>query len=199
MKLTFDWNCVIEVENDQPQANAVSDLVAAHRKGELKVAVLAASASENTKSKEMPQTATHFQDRLDNLGWSDLPLVPVPCVIGLIFIGSSFPIDDGPKFERKIDELWQIIAPSIPREPKDNFPDAMSIDDNWLQSKALSKWRNAWCDVISAYSHIHAKRDIFVTNNLKDFQKHSRKLASLGMKHISSADNTVSLITSLEG
>ena len=46
------------------------------------------------------------------------------------------------------------------------------------QKEALSKWRNVWCDVISAYSHIHDSRDIFVTNNTKDFEERNRILQS---------------------
>ena len=37
MKLTLDWNCVIEVEEQRHQASCVVDLVKAHRSGERKV------------------------------------------------------------------------------------------------------------------------------------------------------------------
>lgn len=75
MKLTLDWNCVIEVEEGQPQADAVNTLIAAHRKGQIEVALLAASASENTKSKVFPGNAELFLKRVAHLGWQDLPLV----------------------------------------------------------------------------------------------------------------------------
>lgn len=197
MKLTLDWNCVIEVEEDRPQASFVSDLVNAHRNGELEIALLAASASENTKSMLFPGNAGGFKQRVERLGWNDLPLVPMPAIFGLSYWDFSFMVDDGDTFERERDALWQIIAPKIPRKLSDHLTEGQILDDSFVQSKALSKWRNAWCDVISAYSHIHAARDLFVTNNTKDFQNNSHELGLLGMQHISTPANTRSLINSL--
>ncbi len=117
MKLTLDWNCVIEVEENRPQASYVSGLVNAHRNGEFEVALLAASASENTKSKLFPGNAGIFKKRIKQLGWDDLPLVPMPAIFGLSYWDFSFVIGDGDIFERDRDALWQIIAPKIPRKP----------------------------------------------------------------------------------
>lgn len=185
MKLTLDWNCVIEVEEGRPQAQYVSNLIQLHRKGYFEVALLAASASENLKSKRFPGNAALFMDRVPALGWQDLPLVPMPGVWGLSYLDFCFFVEDGNAFERDMSELWQAIAPSIPSEPSEYLPEGVEITDAVAQSEGLSKWRNTWCDVISAYSHIHAGRDVFVTNNTRDFQKNAGKLSALGMKHIS--------------
>ena len=197
MKLTLDWNCVIEVEEQRHQASCVVDLVKAHRSGELEVALLAASASENTKSKLFRGNAAAFRRRIEQLGWDDLPLVPMPKVWGLSYWGFCFRVGDGEAFERDMDALWQVIAPKILRNPSDHLTDGQTLDDDMIQSEALSKWRNTWCDVISAYSHIYAKRDVFVTNNTRDFQDKSLSLASLGMEHISTPAKTRSLIERL--
>jgi hypothetical protein len=71
------------------------------------------------------------------------------------------------------------------------------MTDGAIQSEELSKWRNAWCDVISAYSHIHAGRDVFVTNNPRDFQDNSELLSQLGMKHILTPAETVATLARL--
>lgn len=197
MKLTLDWNCVIEVEEDRPQASCVVDLVNAHRKGELEVALLAASASENTKSMLFPGNAGVFKMRVAQLGWDDLPLVPMPGIIGLSYWGFCFVVVDREAFERDMEALWQVIAPNVLRKPTDHLTDGQTLDDNSIQSNALSKWRNTWCDVISAYSHIHAARNIFVTNNTRDFQNNAPALSSLGMKHISSPAETRHLLEAL--
>jgi hypothetical protein len=198
MKLTLDWNCVIEVEEGRSQASCVTNLVNAHRIGEFEVALLAASASENTKSKLFPGNAGVFKRRVAQLGWDDLPLVPMPGIIGLSYWGFSFYVGDGEVFKRDMDALWQIIAPKLQRKPLDHLIDGQALEDNWMQSEALSKWRNAWCDVVSAYSHIHAARDIFVTNNTRDFQKNAPALALLGMKNISTPVKTRDLIEKLK-
>lgn len=184
MKLTLDWNCVIEVEEGRLQAEHVSDLINFHRQGHFEVALLAASASENSKSRRFPGNAHSFVERVAALGWQDLPLVPMPAVWGLSYSDFCFYVEDGDAFEREMDALWRVIAPTVPLDPSEHLPVGTELTDNIAQSEALSKWRNTWCDVISAYSHIQANRDIFVTNNTRDFQRKAERLALLGMKSI---------------
>ncbi len=197
MKLTLDWNCVIEVEEDRPQASNVRDLVEAHRRGEIEVALLAASASENTKSMRFPGNARVFKQRIAQLGWDDLPLVLVPGIIGLSYWDCCFVVGDAEVFKRDMDALWAVIAPKVPRRPSGHLSQGQALDDAAIQSEGLAKWRNSWCDVISAYSHIHAERDIFVTNNTRDFQDNALALASLGMRNISAPAKTPDLIEKL--
>ena len=184
MRLTFDWNCVIEVEEDRPQANAVIGLVNHHRRQELEVALLAASASENTKSKRFPGNASLFRERVAALGWQDLPLVPMPAIIGLSYWDFCYIVEDSMAFQRDMDALWNVIAPRVPRKPNEHMPQGSALTDDMVQSTALAKWRNTWCDVVSAYSHIHEGRDVFVTNNTRDFQRNAEALEQLGMKQI---------------
>lgn len=197
MKLTLDWNCVIEVEEGRPQAEYVSNLIQLHRKGHFEVALLAASASENSKSKRFPGNATLFMDRVFALGWQDLPLVPMPGVWGLSYWDFCFFVEDGDAFERDMSALWQVIAPTTPSEPSEYLPVGMELTDDVAQSEALSKWRNTWCDVISAYSHIHAGRDVFITNNTHDFQKNADKLSALGMKYISTPAEAHTMVSKI--
>lgn len=184
MKLTLDWNCVIEVEEDRPQAPCVRELIHSHRNGELEVALLAASASKNTRSKRFPGNAAFFCERISAIGWQDLPLVPMPGVIGLSYLDFCFIVGDDKQFKLDMDALWQAIAPKIPKDPSDHLPPGENLSDDLIQSEHLSKWRNTWCDVVSAYSHVHQRRDIFVTNNTRDFQANKEKLSALGMRHI---------------
>lgn len=144
-----------------------------------------------------PGNAGFFRERIRHLGWDDLPLVLMPGVTGLSYSGHSFLVGDGKAFERDMDALWNVMAPKMPRKRSDYFTDGQTVNDDFIQSKALSKWRNTWCDVISAYSHIYAKRDVFVTKNTKDFQDKAGCLALLGMKHISTPAETRSLVETL--
>ncbi|WP_435256698.1 hypothetical protein ACSBLW_11175 [Thioclava sp. FR2] len=197
MKLTFDWNCIIEVEEGRAQAQYVIDLVDMHRQGHLEVALLAASASENSKSKRFPGNAELFTERLNGLGWQDLPLVPMPAVPSLSYYDFCFYLDENDNFEEDMGRLWEAIAPNVPREPTDRLPIGAILTDEVIQSEELSRWRNTWCDVVSAYSHIYAARDIFVTNNTRDFQSNWDKLSSLGMKHIATPKDTLAVIASI--
>lgn len=184
MKFTLDWNCIIEVEEHQPQAAAVIGLVKAHRRCEIEVALLAASASENMKSRRFPGNAIFFQKRILALGWQDLPIVPMPAIEGLSYWDFCYYVGDGEKFERDMDAIWCVIAPKIARNPAQHLPTGTKLTSETIQSKDLSKWRNTWCDVISAYSHIHEGRDVFVTNNTRDFQRNYSQLSHLGMRYI---------------
>ena len=80
MKLTLDWNCVIEVEENRSQAADVVDLINLHKRWRFEVALLPALASESSKSKQFPGSAEFFRDRVSALGWQNLPIVPMPGV-----------------------------------------------------------------------------------------------------------------------
>lgn len=168
-----------------------------HRNGEFEVALLAASASENNGSKEFPGNAKVFKDRVDQLRWNDLPIVLMPAIAGLSYFDFCFWVEDTDRFELKRNALWKVIAPNIEINPQDHLSNGKEIDDDTIQSPALYKWRNTWCDVMSAYSHIHEGRDVFITNNTKDFQKNASALAELGMKYIFSPQNARILLTAI--
>ncbi|KRS11048.1 hypothetical protein XM53_18385 [Roseovarius atlanticus] len=195
LKFTLDWNCVIEVEECRADAPTIIELVDHHRAGAAEVALLAASASENAKSKRFPGNSRLFQDRISLLGWSDLPLVPMPAIIGLSYIDFCYIVGDGDDFERKMDALWQVIAPNVNRHAVSYLKEGEKLTDDAIQSVELSRWRNTWCDVVSAYSHIAAGRDVFVTKNTKDFQRNAHKLARLGMEKICKPKEALALLS----
>lgn len=197
MKLTLDWNCVIEVEEGQPQADAVRALIVAHHSGQIEVALLAASATENTQSRMLPGNASIFLERVARLGWGDLPLVPMPMIWGLSYWDHAYYAKDAKEFERKFDAIWAVMAPRFARDPQAHLTLGQTLDDATIQSAALSRWRNTWCDVMSAYTHIHENRDVFVTNNTRDFQGHAEALAPLGMAQIATPDQAVKLLGNL--
>ena len=117
-------------------------------------------------------------------------------VWGLSYWGfSSYPADSE-AFKRDFDAIWHAIAPNCERNWKSYLTDKQAAIDNAIQSKPLAKWRNTWCDVMSAYSHINAKRDVFVTLNTRDFQRNSERLAELGMGKIRDPRTLVNELTS---
>lgn len=179
--LTFDWNCVLAVEKNEPDASAVTQLVDWHREGRIEVALLQVSASENLKgSREFPGSYDCFEERLRKLGWDDLPRLPTPGVIGLTFWDCCYFVDESVYTERS-DTLWSIIAPNL-----ETFLDVWIAthgepSDEEFSGPAFAKFRNAWCDVHSAYCHINERRDLFVTTNTRDFQRNSDALTPLGL------------------
>jgi hypothetical protein len=188
-----DWNCVIEVEADGEHAGQVRRLIELHRSGACEVFVLATSASENLRgSRTLPGSYALFRNRLEALGWGDLSAIPTLLTVGLTFLGSSKLAGDHD--DTLIDELWQIIAPNIERDPHRHRQPLLVSDENWIASRDLAKWRNTWCDVHSAHSHISAGRDVFVTTNTTDFQRHADSLALLGLRRIALPKEAVALV-----
>lgn len=121
----------------------------------------------------------------------------MPAIAGLSYGDFCFNVEDADAFEAKISALWNVIAPKIKRKPADHLSNGLQLNDNTIKSPELKKWRNTWCDVMSAYSHIHAGRDVFITNNTKDFQKNASALDELGMKYISSPQNARILLKAI--
>jgi hypothetical protein len=65
-----------------------------------------------------------------------------------------------------------------------------------IPNSPSGKWRNCKCDVQAMWSHIHAKRDVFVTSD-KNFHRPEKKAAliALGAKRIEYPDEAVRLLT----
>jgi hypothetical protein len=96
--------------------------------------------------------------------------VPTPGVWGLTFWGNSIYVDPQ-DYQRKKSEIWSAMFPGTPEDYGDFLRKSGLPPNTALHSADVSKWRNEWCDVHSAYSHLAAQRDFFVTLNSSDFEK----------------------------
>ncbi|WP_146193093.1 hypothetical protein [Maritimibacter sp. 55A14] len=186
---TFDWNCVIAAECAEEQGIYIRKLVELHRSGVLDVGITTVSASETLKeSKSFPASGKQFRRRISALGWDDLSIVLGPCVVGLSYIGLSKLADE--TFNNEINALWNVICPGIERK----LPTSVSQETLW--SPQYKKWRNAWCDVHTLWTHINDDRDIFVTTNTKDFQGNFGELKELGLREVASPNEVLTSTTS---
>ncbi|WP_171174568.1 hypothetical protein [Ruegeria sp. HKCCD8929] len=181
-KLSFDWNCVIAVEKQDADSRYIKKIISLHNQGVHEVGLVATSASESLRgSKSLPASTNDFFERIEKLGWGNLPIVPTPAAWGMTYWSFGFwPDEDA---DATIDKLWRLIAKA--RVPKDvaEFRNTHEIpEDVPISSAPFSKWRNSWCDVYSAYAHMHAERDFFITTNTRDFQKNADKLAEVGFR-----------------
>ena len=177
---SLDWNCAISVENGEASSSDILQLVSAHKQKRVDVAVLQTSASENMKgSRSFPSSYINFEKRLSALGWTDLPRVPTPGVWGLTFWDQCFYVDEV-QYGSRISAIWSGVFPNIPQDFGAYLAQRGFSANMNLSSAPASKWRNAWCDVHSAYSHLHAGRDYFVSLNTNDFK--GPAVAALGLR-----------------
>lgn len=181
---TFDWNCVIAVEEDQPQAPFVRELVELHRAKRINVGITTVSASETLRgSKSLPASGALFHARLHALGWGDLDQILGPAVPGLAYIGLCHIVNDS--FEAEVSSIWNVVGGNV----SETLPEQLSEAE--LQGPAYKKWRNVWCDVHTLWTHIDADRDVFVTSNTKDFQKNEAALRKLGLRAVMTPEEAV--------
>lgn len=173
---------MIAVENAEPGADAIMRLIELHRSNVLEVGILQTSASENMRgTKGFPGNYKAFEERLRGLGWDALPRVPTPGVIGLTFWGHFNFVHERHYRELRA-ALWQAICPHIPSDFRDFAVSRGLPCETEITAPELAKWRNWWCDVHSAYAHIDARRDLFVTANTGDFQRNTAKLERMGLR-----------------
>jgi hypothetical protein len=98
---------------------------------------------------------------------------------------------------RKLEhEIHSILFPTVPFLGEDycraNSLDPLDPPPNPSTGK-WRKWRNCKCDVLAIWSHIHHKRDVFVTSD-PAFHKKKTALIALGAGRFERLEGALSLL-----
>jgi hypothetical protein len=187
---TFDSNCIIALERNEPVSQAVRALINAHDQGSADVAVVAISASENPRGQLEPQSFGEFQRRLSGVGLGQLEILrPIGYFDITFWDWCLWSGEEEQALERQIHE---ILFPTV-HFLWPAFCEATGIDPN--ESTRNTRWRNCKCDVLALWSHIHVGRDVFVTND-DNFHAVTKKpgLIALGAGRIEKPEVAVTLI-----
>ena len=188
LMLTIDTNCLIDIERNRPAAAAVRMLADAHARGTVDVAVIAMSASENQKNGRLLRAFAEFQDYLAALHLAHLNIVMPMMYWDISFWDHCFWSDDAMlDLERQIHSIL--------------FPNEQFLWENYCRDKGtdlpsnppVGLWRNHKCDVQAIWSHIHGKRDVFVTSD-GNFHKRKSDLVALGAGQIKCPDSMIKLL-----
>lgn len=167
-KLALDTNCLIDLEENRPDAHQVNNLIGAWKKEQVELAVVAVSASENQFGGIASRDFGVFEAKLDNLGLGGVHhLLPLAIWDVFYWDHALYPSANMEALESKI---RGILFPGIPKAPPKN------INEN-------SVWRNRMCDVLVAWSCIHHQWDCLVTHD-KNFLNHRVKLSALGLREV---------------
>ena len=170
---TLDTNCVIAVADERPEAQAVLDLAHAHAIGTASVALVAISASERQQDGTTLATFTAFKDRLTTLGLGHLDLLKPLAYFGIgYFDWCLLSGNESIAIEKRIHE---VLFPAIPFRWPD-YCDSKGIAPE--TTSVGTSWRNAKCDVQAYWSHVHHKRQVFVTSD-GNFHKQGKKASLL--------------------
>jgi len=160
LKLTLDTNVIIDLEESNEYAPDLAKLVEMNRKRRINLRITAASASERKPDQKYASRLSEFQHRLAAIGLNGLEILPTICYADVSFFDYCL-VGDG---ELSVLEckIQRILFPKIQLEYR-NYCEKRSL--KLSDEKAWHKWTNAKCDVLSLWSHIWYKGDIFVTRD----------------------------------
>ena len=180
MRFTLDTNCIIDIEENRPNHQHLSDLVKLHKSNDINVAVSAISASEWQQTAEEASDFKIFQQKLSNVGFSELEILLPPMYWGISsYWGYWVWLDENDTLER---DIHNILFPAI---------EFLWVDYVAAHNKNIDAvdniWRNAKCDVLALWCHIKNDGDIFVTSD-SNFYKSSKieLLQNLGTRKVAS-------------
>jgi hypothetical protein len=179
-KIALDTNCLIDLEEDRPDAVHVKKLIQAWKDGRVALAVVAVSASENQSGGVTSSNFSVFQDRLNRIGLGDAHQLN-PLGIWDVFFWDHF-LWSSPEMKTLADSIRTILFPGNVAAPPEN-PGENSV------------WRNRLCDVLVAWSCIHHQWECLVTRD-ENFHQHEIALAHLGLKEILYPKEAVELYAS---
>lgn len=186
IKLTFDYNCLVNIHNQTGQYAALRILVDANNQGRCRIYVPAISASERTRDSRGPNYH-RFRSLVESLGITNVEEVLPMAYLNMAFVGHC--LIGGNELVAHERKIHEVLFPRIEFQHEDYRSKA---DDN-AQDKG--KWENAKCDVQALSSHINAGNDVFVTED-QNFLKQSKKqrLVDLGAKGICTPAEAVALL-----
>jgi hypothetical protein len=167
-KLALDTNCLIDLEENRPDAHHVRTLIGAWKKEQVELAVVAVSASENQPGGIASQDFGVFEAKLDNLGLAGVHYLLPLAIWDVVYWDHA--LYSSAEMEAMESKIRGILFPGIPTAPPTN------IDEN-------SAWRNRMCDVLVAWSCIHHQWECLVTRD-KNFLDHHVELAALGLREV---------------
>jgi hypothetical protein len=168
---TLDSNCIISIDESGQDASLVRRLADAHVAGKAHVAVVALSAADRRQIGSYLDNLDAFRDRLAALDLAHLEILKPMACFDISFPGWSIEADDAMAALEK--QIHDILFPQSEFAWQD-FADAHDLDPDSLSP--YGDWRSHKCAVQEVWTHIHSKRDVFVTAN-DEFHKPAKKSA----------------------
>lgn len=156
MRFTLDTNCLIDVEENRPDAPFIRELVSYHQKS-INVAVSAIGASERKRNGGYAESFSEFQQKLKVIGFDNIELLLPIAYMDISFWDYGVFADETDTLEQ---EIHNVLFPNIEFSWV-NYANARNLVVDQLDKK----WRNAKCDVLTLWCHIKHGGGVFVTND----------------------------------
>jgi hypothetical protein len=186
MNVTLDTNCLIALEESEPEAPFLRQLITFHDVKKINLRVVAISASERKPDGTYASNFAEFQQKIAAVGLGNVEILTPIAYSGITFAEWCLAADDEMiELERKIQE---VLFPTI------HF-DYETYNDDRNHDNINVRRRNAKCDVLAMWSHVRFNGDVFVTSDM-NFHKQRKKdqLIALGAGNILKPQEAVSTI-----
>jgi hypothetical protein len=157
MRFTLDSNCLLDVEEERPNAAFIRDLVSLHGKNRINVSISSIGASERQRTGGYARDFSEFQAKLKLIGFENLELLPPLASIDICFLGHCVIADEKDTLEQDIHNLL--------------FPNMQFMWAEYANARGLAvgsinrNWRNAKCDVLTLWYHIKHGGGVFVSSD----------------------------------
>lgn len=186
MKVTFDTNCLIDLELKQHAGPYLEKLVKAHNADTLAIQVPAIAASERMPDGKYAGNFELFKKRVVTLSQKPFEILKPIGGYEITYLNWALLADEQMiQLEQQIHNIlfpnhefrWVDHAEKESLDPEDA---AKSNHPEW------QKWRNRKCDIAGVWCHIYHGGDVFLTRDW-NFLKQSKKqpLEKIGAKRIS--------------
>ncbi len=176
--LTFDFNCIISLENNDEFSTHLQKLIELHDRDLVNISVPAISASEKLPNGEYVDNIQKFIDRVSKLSTRRFEILKPMLIFDMTYWDYCIWADDAMIELEK--DIRLILFPNFPKSYAE-YAKKQNINPEIL----VPKWRNSECDVVSLWCHIIYQHDVFVTNdNNFHRQLKKEKLLKLGSKKI---------------
>lgn len=167
-KVTFDTNCIIDMEEERPDSVFLKSIVSLWRSEKIKLSVVAVSASENLPGGRINETYGQFQEKLAAVNLNGVCELHPLAYWDVFYWDHALWADE--EMIGKAKKIRDVLFPNTEEEAPTG-------------EKELRAWRNKLCDVLVAWSHAHHNWDVLVTRD-ENFHKKKGKLEELGIKSI---------------
>lgn len=188
MKITFDLNCVIALENNEPTVHDIKELIKFHNKNRIDITIPGISASEQPTDNIIEQSFQDFKKRIEELSARNMCILQPLAVWDFTFWEYCIWTTD--EMENLEKNIYSTLFPG-----QDHYWPDYARTHNISEEVIDKRYRNMKCDSISLWCHIYYGTDIFVTSD-NHFLKKSvfPKLKDLGAKLILRPEETLTLI-----
>lgn len=167
-RFALDTNCIIDLEENRPNSEHLNQIIEESRNGNVELAVVAVSASENQPGGEINRSYSSFEEKLLSVGLSDATEL-LPLAIWDVFYWDHALWSDE-AMEKLSDDIRNVLFPGISLSPPEG-------------EKKERIWRNKLCDVLVVWCCIFHGWDVLVTRD-NNFHKKKEALIRLGIKNI---------------